>query len=107
MKMKKQVLCCTALSLSLMGSALADPGDQRLDYEACRVLVEKGEIMSMSNLMSLASKEGSEIVLDAYLIHRGDLYIYELQTVGVDGSVQYRYLDATNGALLDTKEVKQ
>lgn len=107
MNMKKHLLCSTALSLSLIGAAFAESGDIRLDYEACRVLVEKGEIMSMSNLMSLASKEDSEIVLDAYLIHRGDLYIYELQTVGADGGVRYRYLDATNGALLDTQEAKQ
>lgn len=69
----------------------------RLDYQACRLLVNNGEILPMSDLMTLAKQQSSDHILDAYLIKQNDRYYYQIESVGDNGVVKHFYMDASNG----------
>ena len=100
MTIKKIPLLCCSLLLTSSVSMATEMEGERLDYEACRVLVQKGEILSMAHLMARSTKESSEQILDAYLIRTDQRYIYEIESLGIDGVVRVFYLDATTGDLV-------
>jgi uncharacterized membrane protein YkoI len=79
----------------------------RLDYQACRVLVKRGEILPMSDLMELANKRSSDHILDAYLVKENDQYYYQIESVGNNGVVSVFYMDATNGEIAQNFKVTQ
>lgn len=72
----------------------------RLDYQACRVLVKRGEILPMSDLMERANKNSNDHILDAYLIKQNDRYYYQIESVGDNGVVNIFYMDASNGEVI-------
>jgi uncharacterized membrane protein YkoI len=81
--------------------------EPRLDYQACRVLVRRGEILPMSDLMTLAKKKSTDHILDAFLLKQNDRYFYQIEAVGDDGIVNVFYIDAASGELLqDLGKVK-
>ena len=86
--------------------AVFENGD-RLDYQACRVLVKRGEILPMSDLMELANKRSSDHILDAYLVKENDQYYYQIESVGNNGVVSVFYMDATNGEIVQNFKVAQ
>ncbi|GGK64655.1 PepSY domain-containing protein [Amphritea balenae] len=75
---------------------------QFLDYEACRNLVQQGEILSMSQLMELVSSLSDGKIIDTRLLQKEDLYIYEMEIAGTDGMVKMLYVDARSGALAES-----
>ena len=79
----------------------------RIDYQACRVLVKRGEILPMSDLMKLANKRSSDHILDAHLVKENDQYYYEIESVGKDGVVSIFYMDATNGKIVPNFKATQ
>ncbi|SFF87230.1 hypothetical protein SAMN05216175_101464 [Neptunomonas qingdaonensis] len=79
----------------------------RLDYEACRILVRRGEILPMSDLMALGKQRSSDHVLDAYLIKQNDRYYYQIESVGDNGVVNNFYMDASNGEVMTDFKVSQ
>lgn len=72
-------------------------GHQRLDYHECRLLVQEGRILSLSELMRKAEANVIGRVLDAALIRDAGLYFYEMEVVGDDGIVRIVQLDAKTG----------
>lgn len=72
---------------------------QKLDYEACRVLVQKGEILSMAELMEVAKSMADGHIIDTTLLKKGPDYIYEMEIAGSDGMVKMFYVDARNGTV--------
>jgi hypothetical protein len=85
------------------GTPISSPSYEngsRLDYQACRVLVQQGEILPMSDLMKLAKKKSTDHILDAFLLKQNDRYFYQIEAVGDDGIVNVFYMDATSGELL-------
>ncbi len=83
-----------------MGNAGA--GDTKsLDYDACRALVEAGEILSMSELMELVSSLSDGKILETRLLQQDDSYIYEMEIAGSDGMVKMLFVDARTGAVAE------
>ena len=76
-------------------------GMKSLDYEACRALVQAGEILSMQELMELVKSLSDGKIIDTRLLQQDDLYIYEMEIAGTDGMVKMLYVDARSGALAD------
>ncbi len=91
------------LALLLAGSVLgaSDVKPLRLDAEACRKLVEAGEILSMMELMERLEQLGAAQLLDSILLQTDTVYIYELEVAGVDGVVRMLHVDARSGQLVD------
>lgn len=76
-------------------------GIKTLDAEACRVLVQAGEILSMNDLMQLVSTLSEGKIIDTHLLQKERLYIYEMEIAGPDGMVSMLYVDARNGDVVD------
>ncbi|WP_428035144.1 PepSY domain-containing protein [Amphritea sp.] len=72
-----------------------------LDAEECRMLVQAGEILSMTELMQLVSTLSEGKIIDTHLLQKGQSYIYEMEIAGVDGMVSMLYVDARNGNVVD------
>lgn len=81
-------------------------GIKVLDYEACRVLVEEGEILSMTELMALVNMLSEGKIIDTRLLQDEQLYIYEMEIAGKDGMVQMLYVDARSGDVTDPVKVE-
>ena len=92
----------SAAQLSSDQQSVAELGMKSLDYEACRSLVQQGEILSMSQLMELVSSLSDGKIIDTRLLQKEDLYIYEMEIAGTDGMVKMLYVDARSGALAES-----
>ncbi len=96
----KPISLALLLTLSLHGPAYAsDVTMEVLDYEACRVLVDGGEILSMAELMTLVDNMSKGRIIDTKLLKKGAEYIYEMEVAGPDGMVKMLYVDARSGAV--------
>ncbi|MBY4675541.1 PepSY domain-containing protein [Marinobacterium arenosum] len=73
---------------------------ERLDYHACRTLVEKGDILPMAELHQRVDRLTEGRMLDTTLLRHGSGYIYEMEVAGRDGVVRIIYVDARTGSLL-------
>ncbi|WP_417226550.1 PepSY domain-containing protein [Amphritea sp.] len=90
--------------LFLLASTPLYSGDlsiKTLDVEACRELMEAGEILSMSELMRLVSTLSEGKIIDTQLLQKGPAYIYEMEIAAKDGMVSMLYVDARNGMVVD------
>ena len=96
-------LLSTLVSAKELQQEPMDMSGERLDAQACRVLVKKGTILPMSKLMKLADHKTTDHILDAFLIRGKTHYIYLIESVGVDGIVRTFYLDATTGERISVK----
>lgn len=73
---------------------------KRLDYQACRALVEEGRILSIAELFKRVSALTDGRMLDTSLISDAGMYIYEMEVVGRDGVVRTLQVDAKSGELV-------
>ncbi|UTW10454.1 PepSY domain-containing protein [Marinobacterium rhizophilum] len=97
---KPQRLFFAALLLSTtLGASTVLP--VRLDAEACRKLVEAGEILSMMDLMARVEKQFGGQLLDSVLLQTDTVYIYELEVAGLDGVVRMLHINARSGELVE------
>jgi len=88
------------IGLILQGSVQAETSvTKTLDYDACRVLVQQGEILSMAELMELVKSLSDGKIIDTQLLQKGTDYIYEMEIAGADGMVKMLYVDARNGEI--------
>jgi uncharacterized membrane protein YkoI len=98
--MKRAGITLLLTGLLLQGSVYAeDIPMAALDYDACRVLVEQGEILSMAELMELVKGLSDGRIIDTRLLQQGDVYTYEMEIAGKDGMVEMLYIDARSGAI--------
>ncbi len=96
--MIKIVFLCLLASPALHSEGI---GMKTLDAEECRMLVQAGEILSMTELMQLVSTLSEGKIIDTHLLQKGQSYIYEMEIAGVDGMVSMLYVDARNGNVVD------
>ena len=97
---KPQLLLFAAFLLSVaLGVSALQP--MRLDAEACRKLVEAGEILSMMDLMERVEQLSGSQMLDSALLQTDTAYIYELEVAGKDGVVRMLHINARSGELVD------
>ncbi|WP_432471764.1 PepSY domain-containing protein [Amphritea sp. HPY] len=97
----KRVFAAIFLAAMLVNSNVQaeDITMNTLDYDACRVLVEQGEILSMIELMELVKGLSDGRIIDTRLLQLGNVYTYEMEIAGKDGMVTMLYVDARSGAL--------
>ncbi len=80
-------------------------GIKALDYEACRLLVQEGEILSMTELMELVNRLSEGKIIDTRLLQDELSYIYEMEIASADGMVSMLYVDARSGVVTDPVSV--
>ena len=71
-----------------------------LDYQACRTLVEAGDILPMGELYQRVNEEIDGRMLDTVLVRRPQGYVYQMEIAGRDGVVRIVEVDASTGRLL-------
>ncbi|MCV6591038.1 MAG: hypothetical protein OIF57_18750 [Marinobacterium sp.] len=71
-----------------------------LDYQACRTLVEAGDILPMGELYQRVNEKLDGRMLDTVLVRRPQGYIYQMEIAGRDGVVRIVEIDASTGRLL-------
>lgn len=71
-----------------------------LDYQACRTLVEAGDILPMGELYQRVNETIDGRMLDTVLVRRPQGYVYQMEIAGRDGVVRVIEVDASNGAVL-------
>lgn len=71
-----------------------------LDYEACRTLVEAGDILPMGELYQRVNEKVDGRMLDTVLVRRPQGYIYQMEIAGRDGVIRMIEVDAATGKVL-------
>jgi uncharacterized membrane protein YkoI len=100
LKLRHLAIISSVLLLQGYTPTLLSKDMDRLDYQACRTLVEAGQILSMSELMERVQALTSGRMLDTVLLSRDGKYVYEMEVAGNDGVIRVIYVDATTGSLL-------
>lgn len=75
-----------------------------LDYQACRLLVDEGKILSMGQLVKRVSSLTRGRVLDVVLMSDAGMYVYEIEVAGEDGVVRLVKINANDGSLISALE---
>ena len=73
---------------------------ETLDYQACRTLVEAGDILPMSELFERVSQHVEGQMLDTVLVRQPRGYVYQMEIAGRDGVVRVIHVDAQTGSVL-------
>lgn len=71
-----------------------------LDYEACRTLVEAGDILPMGELYQRVNEKVDGRMLDTVLVRRPQGYVYQMEIAGRDGVIRVIEVDASTGTVL-------
>lgn len=74
------------------------------DYLEAKRLRNRGEIMSLEEIMKNVRKVYPGRILEAELENEKGHIIYELEILGIDSIVRKIYIDARNGAILSVEE---
>jgi len=102
---RKKLIAILALGSGLLciSTAQASAGNQDLellDYEACRTLVEAGDILPMGELYQRVNRTIDGRMLDTVLVRRPQGYVYQMEIAGRDGVIRVIEVDASTGAVL-------
>jgi len=81
-----------------------DPDAERLDYETCRILVERNEILSFAEINAQIKPFGLGRVIDMMLLRSNNEYLYEMEVAGDDGVLRMIYIDARTGDLMNQQD---
>ncbi len=74
------------------------------DYLEAKRLRNRGEIMSLEEIMKNVRKVYPGRILEVELENEKGHIIYELEILGIDSIVRKIYIDARNGAILSVEE---
>jgi len=74
------------------------------DHERARVLLEQGEILSLSEIMEQASSHIPGKILEVELEEKDGLIVYEIEYLGDQGVVMEMLIDARTGRLISVRE---
>lgn len=89
----------TALAI-LLASSLAWAGD----HERARELLERGEILSLSEIIKQTNTEIPGKILEVELEEKGGLIVYEVEFLGKQGVVMEMLIDAKSGRIISVEE---
>lgn len=92
------VLAAATLSLSTVPAL----GEDRIDQDEAQALVERGEILSLEQLLARHSERLRGELLDLELEREQGRLIYEIEVLGDDGRVRELEFDARTGELTST-----
>lgn len=95
----KSIGAMTALVI-LFGSSPAWAGD----HERARELLERGEILSLSEILKQTNTEIPGKVLEVELEEEDGLIVYEIEFLGEQGVVMEMLIDARDGRIISVKE---
>jgi uncharacterized membrane protein YkoI len=70
------------------------------DYGTARALVEKGEILSLDQILDKAGQHLQGRILEIEVEREGGRYIYEVEILDDHGVVKELEIDAASGVLL-------
>ncbi|THV24714.1 PepSY domain-containing protein [Peteryoungia ipomoeae] len=96
-------LICTALILTGATRLLADDDDNKL-RDKLRQAVERGEILSLSELRGIVSARVPGRIIDTELDEDDDRFIYEFRVLTPRGLVVEIEVDAAEGRILEIDE---
>ena len=101
--MKSGIFSILFLTLLLaVQQAQARPATfEKLDYEACRILVEEKEILSLEQLSRRVTELQLGHMIDMMLLKTETDYIYEMEIAEQSGEIRFFYIDARTGKLID------
>ena len=74
------------------------------DHERARMLLEKGEIMSLSEILNQTSTTIPGKILEVELEEKGDLVVYEVEFLSEQGVVMEMLIDARDGRIISVEE---
>lgn len=98
LKRRLSVLPLLLLYLST-SSAVAIDGYQMLDAKACRQLVDDKAILPMTEIVARTEVLAVGQILDAVLLKKSPMLMYQIEHLGTDGVVRTLYIDASQGTL--------
>lgn len=76
------------------------------EYDKVRLLKQRGDILSLEDILTRARRYHAGRVLETELEVAGQHYVYELQLVDNQGRVRYIWLDAATGELMREQREK-
>jgi len=74
------------------------------DHERARALLEKGEILSLSEIIKQANARIPGKILEVELEEKGSLIIYEIEFLGEHGVIKKMLIDARTGQLISVED---
>ena len=99
--MTKQIsVWAMAVLAMLSGNGIA----RASDHERARMLLEQGEILSLSEIVKRNSSRFPGKVLDVELEEKNGLIVYEIEFLGEHGVIMEMLIDARNGRLISVRE---
>jgi len=74
------------------------------DYEKARALLEKGEILSLTDIISKISDKVPGKLLEVELKEKESLIVYEIEYLGENGVVMEMLIDARTADIISIQE---
>lgn len=106
MKLSSLSILIFTLLISLQEVQARPAVFEKLDYETCRLLVEQKEILSLQKLSERVTELQLGNMIDMMLLKTETDYIYEMEIAEQNGEINYFYIDARTGVLIEKFEVK-
>lgn len=92
------------LVLALLPIAAPAQSVRRPDYEVARDAVERGQILSLAEVLARLQKSHPGRVVEVELEQDDDMLIYEVELVTETGRLIEVEIDAATGAIVDLDE---
>lgn len=80
-----------------------DDDDDRADHERARAALERGEIMSLRDIMGMAEAAFPGRLLEVELETKQGRFVYDIEILAADGRLIELLYDAADGKLLKAK----
>jgi uncharacterized membrane protein YkoI len=101
---RRAVLFAAALCVAAAGAgAEGDSRGKSRDHDEARRAFQRGEIRSLSDILTELKAQLSGEVIEVELKRRGQSYIYEVKVVTPNGRVREVDVDAATGKVMKTE----
>ena len=97
---KVKAIWVMALLTTLITTGMAWAGD----HERARILLEQGEILSLSEIMEKASLRVAGKVLEIELEEEDGLIVYKIEFLDANNVIMEMLIDARTGVLVSVEE---
>jgi uncharacterized membrane protein YkoI len=94
--MRRNVISIAVICLGLAGTANADG----LSAERVRALVERGEILSLEEIIKRNEAGLAGRIIDIEIEQKRGVYLYEIKVLRADGGYREFKINASTGALV-------
>ena len=84
------------------GLALSDDDDRKggNDHERARRMLERGEILPLSEILKRAGPKVTGEIVSVHLEKEDGVWVYEIKYISANGRVIEAYLDAKSGQII-------